>query len=232
MQTSSPTQSRPSSEETNTSSGYGTTPQSSSSNGKRMGGKKCQEKKTVLFLSNVLIFLKYLVWSFFGFLAKKKMMISIRSKKKVWPKILDAHDRHSKITLFLPFIVWKWNGSRANKWWKKSKNKIKLWEISFLGLCNRVLVEKCHRNQMGKLKKIKVAAAAAADSLFLLLRNFVSTQAWKKRLSESAIFFRKQKKIWGNDFLQTKLRVELVKTAFEFGKKSSEKEGNKHKSKF
>jgi hypothetical protein len=66
----------------------------------------------------------------------------------------------------------------------------------------------------------------------LLLRNFVSMQAWKKRLSESAIFFRKQKKIWGNDFLQTKLRVELVKTAFEFGKKSSKKEGNKHKSKF
>jgi hypothetical protein len=30
---------------------------------------------------------------------------------------------------------------------------------------------------MGKLKKIKVAAAAAADSLFLLLRNFVSMQA-------------------------------------------------------
>ena len=171
-------------------------------------------KKTVLFLSNVLIFLKYLVWSFFGFLAKKKTMISIRSKKKVWPKILDTHDRHSKITLFLPFIVWKWNGSRANKWWKKSKNEIKLWEISFWGLCNRVLVEKCHRNQMGKLKKIKVAAAAAADSLFLLLRNFVSMQAWKKRFEWVSNFFSKAKKNLGKRFFADKIKSWTCQNCF------------------
>lgn len=205
MQTSSPTQSRPSSEETNTSSGYGTTPQSSSSNGKRMGGKKCQEKKLFYFYRMCSFFWSTWCDPFLDFLRRRRWWYQSEVKKKVWPKILDTHDRHSKITLFLPFIVWKWNGSRASKWWKKAKiNKIV--RNFFLRTLQQGPCREMSSQSNGETKKDQSSSSSCSWFTFFAFEKFRFNAGLKKAVEWVSNFFSKAKKNLGKRFFADKIK--------------------------